>query len=388
MTIKNIKNILPLALLTAVMLSCGENEDLLQFREAENEISFPGYPAFFASFTSLDQVQFDVDVNGSATTLSVTGKDGDDFGTVSISNGSGTFSRSLSSLGDPESETLTFSDGETERLLSLEISNPTSILSTTSETVSLDSTFSIVFEAKTVNGVIDSYDLFLKIGEESTFATVPDAEGTGTTTELRDSLAFSAVNATYSIGDTVFFQVDFNSESLVASAEGSIRITELDLTEFGTIELRTPDFEIADGVTDSLRNAFNLKAFDYVSDETLTTSADSADVQLIVNAGELDLVSGVGSGTSFVLADAGFSSATYEAIRDAFAAGTPISTISSIESLDDDAVILVQLGNIPEETWPSADNRRYALINIDSITKANSGVSSEVVLEYVASAQP
>lgn len=388
MITKKYKNILLVPFLVIGILSCGENEDLLQFQEADNKITFPDYPAFSASFTTLDQVELDVAVSGSSTSLNVTGEDGDDFGVVNISNGTGSFSRTLANLGNPETETLIFSDGETERLLGLEISNPASILSTTSETVSLDSVFSVVFEAETVNGAIDSYDLFMKIGEETEYSVTPNAEGLGNTTLLKDSLAFDALNANYSINDTIFFRVDFNSGALSASTSGSVVVTELELTELGTFELRTPDYEISSGVTDSLRNAYNFKVFDYIDDETLVTDLDSADVQLQLNDGELDVVTGTGSGTSFVLAEDGFATGTYQAIRDAFAAGTPTNTVSDIESLDDDAVILIQLGNIPQEGSPSADNRRYALIQVIGISKTQGGVSSEVSFDYIAPAQP
>ncbi len=388
--INRYKNLLLTSLMVLVIISCGENEDLLQFNEADNKITFPDYPAFSASFTSLDVVTMDVAVDGDATSLTVTGADGDDFGTVAIASGTGTFTRTLAELGNPEDETLTFSDGTTVKLFDVTINNPITLEGTTSSQVNLDSTFSIVFSGETENGVIDSYDLFLKNGEQASYPGTPNAEGSGTTTELEDSVAFAAANASYAIGDTIFYRVDYNSGSLTASKSGTIIIKEVALTETGSITLRTPDYLISAAVEDSLRNAYNFKAFKYMADSVLATDIDSADVQLLLNAGELDIATGAGSGTSFVVADGtfSFSSATYESIKTAYDAGTPVTTVGDIESLDDNTVILIELGNIPEPGWASADNRRYAAVQIVDITKDDGGVTSEVTLDFVAPAQP
>ena len=104
-----------------------------------------------------------------------------------------------------------------------------------------------------------------------------------------------------------------------------------------------------------------------MADSVLATDPDSADVRLVDDlGGELDLEAGAGSGTTFVVADEtySFSSSTYEAIRDAYAAGTPTSSVTDIESLYSGAVILI------------------------STTKADGGVTSEVTLDYVAPSQP
>ncbi|MEO1253848.1 MAG: hypothetical protein AAFY41_03040 [Bacteroidota bacterium] len=390
------------SLMMLVIISCDENEDLLAFEEADNKITFPDHPAFSATFTSLDEVILDIAVEGGTTSLEVEGRvdtDDDDnpvnlvdYGTVAISGGEGNFTSTIANLQleSPNSVEMAFSDGDTERLFSLSIANPATIESTTSTEVNLDSIFSVVFSAESENGVIDSYDVFLKNGEQSTYSTTPNAEGTGTTTELMDSLTFTASRANYAIGDTVFFRVDFNSGSLTASASGTVLVKGVALTESDDITLRTPDYAISSGVTDSLLNAYNLKAFKHISDELLTTSPDSADIQLAVNGGELEITTGTGSGTSFVVAGSTFSfaKATYESVKAAFDAGTSTTTVGDIESLDDGTVLLIELGSIPQSGAPAADNRRYAVVQVGEISKADGGVTSEVTLSYKASAQP
>lgn len=390
MTIKRYKHIL-LALIVLTMFSCKENEDLLDFSEADNKITFPDFPANSATFTTLDQVVIDVAVDGDASSLSVESDGGDDFGTVSIASGEGTFSSTLAALGNPSSETLVFSDGATDKLFSLSVANPLSFEGTTSSTVYLDSIFSIVFEAETENGAMDSYDLFLKIGSESDWPGTANASDAFTgSTAIDDSVAFTADDPTYDIGDSIYYKVEVSAGSLLDSLSGYLVVVEVPLDESGTITLRTPDYAIG-ADTDSLFNAYNFKAFKYMADSVLATDPDSADVRLVDDlGGELDLEAGAGSGTTFVVADEtySFSSSTYEAIRDAYAAGTPTSSVTDIESLYSGAVILIQLGDIPQSGAPAADNRRYAAIQIISTTKADGGVTSEVTLDYVAPSQP
>ncbi|MEQ6166604.1 hypothetical protein AAOE16_05365 [Ekhidna sp. MALMAid0563] len=386
------RNILLAGLVIFTTFSCKEDEDLLGFNEASNKITFPDYPGFSATFTTLDMVVLDVEVEGSATSLSVTNDDGDDFGSVSVSGGAGNFTSSLAALGNPSSETLIFGDGETVKRFGLSIVNPADFTSSTSSEVELDSTFSIVFEAETENGSMDSYDLFLKIGSESAWPGTANASDAFTgSTAIDDSVAFTADDATYDIGDSIYYKVEISAGSLLDSITGYLRVVEVALSQSGTITLRTPDYDVGGGETDSLRNAYNFKAFKYMADSVLATDPDSADVMLVDDlGGELDLEAGAGSGTTFVVADEtySFGSSTYESIRDAYDAGIPSSSVTDIESLYSGAVILIELGNIPQSGAPAADNRRYAAIQITGTTKADGGVTSDVTLDYIAPAQP
>ena len=129
------KSLALLAVFAIAMFSCDENEEPLDFVEVENNISFPDHSTYSAEFTSLDEVILNVKVDGSAASLAVTGKDGDTYGSVAISNGTGTFSRTLADLGNPTSEELSFSDGESNRLFGLSIVNPASFTASTSDNV-------------------------------------------------------------------------------------------------------------------------------------------------------------------------------------------------------------------------------------------------------------
>lgn len=386
------KSLALLAVFAVVIFSCDENEETLAFVEAENNIVFPDYPTYSATFTTLDNVVLDIEVDGSASSLDVTGEDGGSFGSVAIASGTGTFTRTLAELGNPSSEELSFSDGETNRLFEITIENPASVRGTTSSEVELDSVFSIAFDASSVNGVIDGYSLFIKNGSNAVFPGVPNSSDTNTGIELEDSLAFTANNAGYSIGDTIFYKVEFTSASLVDSVSGSLMVVPVSLGQSGSVALRTPDYVISMGVTDSLNNAFNFSALKVMADSVLATNVDSADVSLALNAGLLDLAAGTGSNTTFLVApeDFNFSDVTYEAVRDSMNAvgAVPVSTVTNIESLYSNAVIFVQIGNIPQSGNAAADNRKYAAIQITGVTKADAGVTSEVTFDYVAPTQP
>ncbi|WP_185152550.1 hypothetical protein, partial [Fulvivirga aurantia] len=372
------------------------------FTEADSDISFPAYPDYSATFTSLDQVILGVAVDGPATSLAVSG-DGQSFGDVSISGGEGSFNSSLSDLGlaAGSSIELAFATAESKRLFDVDVVNPISMGYTvgtgtdavdfeTSSTVYLDSTYNIYFEAETVNGQIDNYQIFTKIGSESEYDATPDQEVSVNSTEIvEESITLDADSAVYDLGDTIYYNLVLNAGTLSASKGGTVIVTEVALPATGTVTLRTPDYDLGGGKTDSLKNAFNFSALKIIADSVLATSPDSADIRLEVIAGDLALSAGVGSNTEFVVAEETFaySSAGYESVRDAFDSGISFSTLTNIESLYTNAVILVRIGNIPNDDYPSADNKRYAVIQITDIVKADDGETSEVTFNYKAPKQ-
>lgn len=391
-----------LVVATVAFTACDEEEDLLANREAANDISFPDYPAFSATFTSLDQVVLDVAVEGPATSLSVSG-DGQSFGDVNITGGTGTFTSTLANLGLSAGDDiqLTFTDGETRRFFTVSVVNPiafnytvgsgsSAVNFTSSTTVNLDSAFNIYFEASTVNGTIDNYQVFTKNGKNADYPTAPDVESSvGGTSIEEEALSLIADDASYDIGDTLYYNLVLNAGSLSASSERTVIVTQVALANSGTVTLLTPDYEISDGVTDSLNNAFNFSALKVIADSVLADNPDSADIRLVVNMGNLSFEAGVGSNTSYVVADEDFSfaSATYESVSDAFAAGMSASSVDNLESLYTNAVVLVEIGNIPNPGYPSSDNKKYAAIQIQNIVKTDGGTTSEVTFEYKAPQQ-
>jgi len=403
------KYLLSTALVMSMLfVSCEEDEDLLTFSEADNDISFPGNLDEDASFTDLDAVIIDVAVNGTATSLSVSGG-GQNFGDISISSdGMGTFSSSLANLGyvwtdaegDPTNDfELAFSDGETRRLFDISVISPITfnytvgsgddaVTFSSSSTVNLDSAFNIYFEAATDNATIDNYSVYTKIGNNS------DYPATSTVSEMVDALMIeeeevniTAENSQYDIGDTIYYELRLTSGSLISTAENFVVVEEVQLVNEGTVTLRTPDYAISSGVTDSLNNAFNFSELKIMADSVLMSSPDSADIRLVVSSGNLNLEAGSGSNTQFVVADENFSfsNAGYESVRDAFVGAS--NSVDNIETLSTNPVILVQIGNIPNDNYPSADNKRYAVIQITDFIKSDNGVTSEVTFDYKAPEQ-
>lgn len=401
-----------------VFSSCDDEEDTIPFTEAANDISFPDHPDFSASFTSIDDVILDVAVDGPASSLSVTG-DGQSFGDVALTNGSGNFTRTLADLGYPwtdpaNSLELSFAATSSRRLFDISISNPISMDFTvgsgnnavdfnTSTSVSLDSSYFIYFEAATENAIIDNYEIFVKIGEKSDYPDDPAIDVNVNSNEIEEeSAALVADSAIYDISDTIYYRLVINSGALAASTSGTLLVTEVALPETGTVTLKTPDYVIEEAVLDSagmvekpavldsLNNAFNLSELKVMADSVLIDNPDSADLQLVVVEDELAFEAGAGSNTSFVIADEGFSfsSATYESARDAYAASMSSSTtVIDIESLNTNSVIIVQIGNIPNASYPSSDNKKYAVIQISSFVKQDNGLTSEVIFDYKAPTQ-
>ncbi|MEM9299521.1 MAG: hypothetical protein AAGA64_14190 [Bacteroidota bacterium] len=388
-----------------VFSSCDDEEDTIPFTEAANDISFPDHADFSASFTSIDDVILDVAVDGPASSLSVTG-DGQSFGDVALTNGSGNFTRTLADLGYPwtdpaNSLELSFAATSSRRLFDISISNPISMDFTvgsgddavdfnTSTSVNLDSSYFIYFEAAPENAIIDNYELFIKIGEESDYPDDPAINVNVNSNEIEEaSAALVADSAIYDLSDTIYYRLVVNSGALAASTTGTVLVNEVELTETGTVTLLSPNYPVSSSQADSLNNAFNLSELKVMADSVLVDSPDSADIKLEVMSGNLTLMAGAGSNTEYVIAGStfSFSGATYESVRDAFNSGMAVSSIDEIELLDTSTTILVRIGNIPNASYPSSDNKRYAAIQIANIVKEQNGVKSEITFDYKAPTQ-
>lgn len=371
-----------LLVISGMFFSCEEQKDFLVQTKAESNILFPDYPGYSASFTTFDNVDLKVKVDGSASSLSVKNNAGKDYGKVAIAGNKGAFSKSLSSMGD-STQVLLFSDSKSSRRFSVTAKKAASWIKNNSETVYLDSTYQIGVEANTVNGKVEKVEIFTKKGKLAKFGTTAAKTFTPNSLKVKDSATFTAKKADWAIGDTIYYQVKVSSGSLsetlnkVDKKPASIVVKAIPLTEKGDVELNP-------------KNAFNFASLAKVDDKTMAKNPEKVDVKLEVTAaGLLNLVTDSNSKTQFVVVNASSLSKfkSYEAVRDKFTAGTKVSAINNIASLKSDNVYLVKIGNVPVANGEVVDNRSYAAFTVSSFKNLGADKST-VTISYWAPKQP
>lgn len=251
---KILLNIAIIALIFAV--GCDDDDERYPFT--------PGAGVHISSdgLTELDgQVVFDVTAtNAECTELTVTG---DASGTVTLTNGEGSFTASAADLGISDAEdvaTLVFtanSEGNPIYEYSVEVADP---ISTTAPTVyESDEEVYLNFEIDPVSATVSDVTVEVKVNS-------------GTYTALTESYnaedSVMIVGSDYALGDKVFFRITGEAGTLSSSKVDSIVV--------GMYSYENMETFMLDSTTNLAYDLIEMTEVD------VTTAGDSADIELVV----------------------------------------------------------------------------------------------------------
>ena len=392
--------------------ACEENPDYFDVEKAPSIITFEGFPAFSGTFATTDDI-----------TIPVTATNAGEIVVERIINYSAggeskTLEEVLTTLNGPEAtlntswdEVLATPEGvglsaissvqldfnvtvdgqETFKTFDLAFFSPLT-LGFTEEvdgeeversapaTSFRDSTFSIYYNINSSQTPIEKVEFFTKVNESGSFSSTPVQTVTVGGTSLSEQ------TATFTFpGEDVINTDSVYAVQIVATATNGntatqvveIQATEIPFTEEGEFVLRPVGYELAPGVTDSLNQAFDFSQLKVLSSATIAAHPDSVDLIVTANSLSEELTLEAVGGTDFVIADEAFSfeDATYEAARDAFAAGTVVTMFS----LPSDQVVIVRIGDVAD-----TDSERYAVMRVADAVRGFDIDQSEVTIEYRA----
>ena len=413
---KNTYIIVLIALAGWITTACEENPDFFDVEKAPSIITFEGFPAFSGTFATTDDIVIPVTatnageivveriinytvggepktieevlttLTGPTATLNTTWEailaTPEEVGLGAISNVQLDFNVTIEGQATYKTFDLGFSNpislGFTRKIdgKDVEFAAPT--------TSFRDSTFTVYFNVNTKQTAIEKVEIFTVTSGSTTLDTIPVQTIMGDGTDLDEqavTLTFPGEAAIAS--DSSFFVIiaatttNGNFDTRVIEVEA----IEIPLSEEGEFTLRPATYELKANVTDTLNQAFDFSQLKKLSTATITTFPDSADLVLTADTVANQLSLEARGATDFVVAGSTFSfgGATYEATRDAFAAGTPITGLSNITSLPDGQVVIVRIGDI-SDTY----SERYAVMRIADIERGFDINQSEVTIEYRA----
>ena len=413
---RNTYKVLLLILTTGITMSCEENPDFFDVEKAPSIITFEGYPAFSGSFATTDDIVIPVTATNAGEIVVervVTYTVGDDSKTIeealtTLTGPTATLNTTWDAiLATPEGVGLgaidnvqldfnvTVGGESTFKTFDLDFSNPIT-LGFTEEvdgedveraapaTSFRDSTFSVYFSVNTEQTPIEKVDIFTKINESASFGTTPVQTITGGSTDLDKQ----TVNFTFPGEDAINADSSFFVQIVATTTNGKtatrvveVEASEIPFTEEGEFVLRPATYGLAAGVTDTLNQAVDFSELEVITTATINRNPALADMVLIADTVAQELSLEARGATDFVVASNAFSfaGATYEAARDAFAAGTPVTELNDITSLPDGQVVIVRIGDV-EDTF----SERYAVMRIADIDRGFDINQSEVTIEYRA----
>ena len=346
-------------------VSCEEAEYFNgELIDPEVVIRFPnagGFEPFGATFTELDNVIIDVAVEGNVSTLTVGITDStDNFGTVNISNGMGTFEASPEQLGIPDARNeaqLRFTatlpgGGTTTRLFDIEITDPVTIAPPIFIQQNDEDNY-LTFSAATDSASIDNITVMVGTDEDA-LSTVPapmdgwNAKG--------DSIAI--VGGDYEVGDTVLVNVTASSGSATSSSQSSAIV-------------RTYNFP-----NESETIAFDSvgAGYDLVAGGASIAGADTTDIELTVDNTLNTIRISSQNETRFVQTSGLYNEGDVVAVREAYEAGMPATASDDLEEGD-------ELIYRTERTVNGETQVYYGIIQITDVNRTNEGNDS-VSLRY------
>ena len=363
-----------LLLLAVAAWACEENEDFLAFEQAASEISFEGYPAYTADFSVLDDVVIPVSAPG-ADEIQVIREISysADGATQNINETLTTLSGPEATLNVPLSQVIANPDNvaaanisstdllfqvnvngqTTYRRFSLDFFNPLTV-EAPEETFN-DSTITVSYTVDTENAGLGQVEVFLREQADGEFSTTPLE--TFTTTEGSLEIAVPVESVTMPGSDIGLQFVVSSTAGASASQTLSIDVLPIPLEDPVAVVLE------ADG-----------NAIDFSEEDTV---ASGGDLQLITAGSQLQLQALGGS--DFVLAeqDFDFAAATFQDVRDAYAAATAQDLVENLADLATGQVLIVNLADVAAG---SAD--AYAIVSVGELVRGFDIADSELSLEY------
>ncbi|WKN43405.1 hypothetical protein [Tunicatimonas pelagia] len=232
----------------------------------------------------------------------------------------------------------------------------------TPSTTNNDSTVSVYYELATANTPIASVSFAQRIGEEGEFAPLISQDVNATSLEQQQVSLTVPDEATLGLNESLFVR---------ATVEGVNGLTYEEIIEIQNLAVALA----AEGEFD-LTNTEDA-SFNFAQLDTGAFANEQADVRLAIADNQLNLEADPESGTTFVVSEEfDFASATYQSVRDAFAAGTAVSTVEDIANLPTDVTVLVQVGS---RTGPA----EYAVLQLNAIDRVSADASS-VSIRYKA----
>ncbi len=405
-----------LTLATGIIMSCEENPDFFDVEKAPSIITFEGYPAFSGTFATTDDITIPVTATNAGEIVVervVTYTVGGDSKTIeetltTLTGPAATLNTTWDAilatpegvgLGAIDNVQLDFNvtvDGQpTYKTFDLNFTNPIT-LGFTQEvdgedvdfaapaTSFRDSTFSVYFNVNTEQTSIEKVDIFTKINESASFGTTPVQTITGGSTDLDKQIVnFTFPGEADIAPDSSFFVqiVATTTNGKTATRVVEVEASEIPFTEADFLTLRPAAYELAAGVTDTLNQAVDFSELEVISTATINRNPALADMVLVADTTAQELSLEARGATDFVVASSTFSfaDATYEATRDAFAAGTPVTGLSDITSLPDEQVVIVRIGDVADTS-----SERYAIMRIIEVARGFSISQSEVTILYRA----
>lgn len=282
------------------------------------------------SASNIDELQVTAIQDNGSTSL----------GRLPITNEQGVLQTSWSELGDLERIDFTGAPDSdqpyTKRLELTEVAPFTLNYSAdgtdfvTPSTTNNDSTVSVYYELATANTPIASVSFAQRIGEDGEYAPLMSQDVNATTAEQQEITVTVPDETTLGLNESLFVR------ATVAGANG--------LTYEEVIEIQNLAVALAS------EGEFNListgdGSFSFSELDTGRFANDQADVRLTTVDNQLNLEADPASGTTFVVSEEfDFASATYQAVRDAFAGGTAASNVEDIANLPTNATVLVRVG--------------------------------------------
>ena len=417
---KNTYIIFLLALAGWATTACEENPDYFDVEKAPSIITFEGFPGFSGTFATTGDivipvtatnaseivveriVNYDTKIGDTDTTLTLTE-------VLTTLNGpeatlNTTWDAVIANpqneeLGSVNSVQLDFNvtvDGEmTFKTFDLEFVDPIALGFTkrvNGENVNFqnpatalrDSTFTIYYEINSSETLIEKVELFTKVNKSGTFSTTPAQTVTLDDTQLDTAEAtftfpsedMIATDSIYAIMITAT-AANGNTTSKVVE----VKAAEVPFSQEGTFTLRPAAYELKAGVTDTLNQAFDFSQLKKLSSAIIADSPDSVDLILMADTVAESLSLEAMNDTELVVAedDFSFAGATYEASRDAFADGTPVTVVEDLSSLPSGQVVIVRIGDVADD-----NSARYAVMQIASLDRGFDIEQSEVEITYRA----
>ena len=415
---KNIYILLLLALAGLGITACEENEDFFDVEKAPSIITFEGFPGFSGTFATTDDIVIPVTATNAGEivverVLSYTADD--EPRTINevlttLSGPEATLETTWDAiLATPEEVGLeaisdvsldfnvTVDGEETFKTFDLEFTNPLTLGFTEEidgedveraapETSFRDSTFLVYYNVNSSQTPIERVEFFAKVNESGTFSDTPLQTVEVGGTDLDEQTA----TFTFPGEDVISADSVYAIQIIATAVNGNtatevveIEATEIPFTEEGEFALRPASYELEEGVTDTLSQAFDFSELAVLSSTDIASNPEAVDLVATANDDVLSEglnLEAVGS-TDFVVASEsfGFDAATYESTRDAFLAGTVVTTLEDVSSLPSDQVVIVRVGDVAD-TSP----KQYAVMRVADVVRGFDINQSEATIAYRA----
>jgi len=392
------KHIYKILIPIVLLISACEKEEFLKFSQADSVIEFTGFPASSGNFTTLDEVVIPITAEN-ASAIDVTTLIGGTATTFSQSASAASLTIqepwtsltggvSLDSLsGDPiVIRVVATSNGEVSfKDFTLTYSNPISLDFSiddddfeTASTNFPDSTFTIFYNASTINTAIAEIEFYAKVGDSSEYPTSPiavEAIGGTSAVEQIQSINFPAEDSIDFDEDLFIKIVAKGANDLSDELELSVSSVEVPLNDDGEFVLFPDDFVAVAGVSDDpdtdedeeTPTVFDTEnnGYDFSLDKLVLDSSDSADIRLNVEMGSLVL--DLASGVEFVIADGNDAVVGFQSARDLFEAGTAgTDQITGLTELSADEGSFIIL-SIPDLAAFGTGSSEFVILRVDAV---------------------